>query len=296
MLTVGTVIAGGFDTLRTRPWAVAVWAAVYVAAAIGVGLIMRPMMAPLMLFGPNSDPQALGNMMSMMSRIFLIELVYLILILILLTAAMRAVIRPEAPGFAYIRLGGDEVRIVALAIFMFIAFYLAMLVGALIIGIVTVAIGAAAGPAAAVPAAIVEVLILIGLFIFVEVRLSLALPLTLIRGQFVLAESWRMTRGRFWTLFGGYFVLFLILFVLWMVVASFTVGPYLRALLAHPGDPQAMQAAMQTQMAQLWTGPMALIVAAVGGIVGAIALALFGGASATAARILAAPPEAAAFE
>src|SRR3954469_4714800 len=121
MLTVGTVIAGGFHTLRTRPWAVAVWAVIYTAAAVAVGLMIRPLMGPMMLAGPSPDPQALSNMMSMMSSLFLVELVYLVFILILLAAAMRAVIRPDAPGFAYIRLGGDEVRVVALALFLFIA-------------------------------------------------------------------------------------------------------------------------------------------------------------------------------
>jgi hypothetical protein len=296
MLTVGTVIAGGFETLRTRPWAVAVWAAIYIAAAIAVGLAVRPTMAPMLFTGSNPDPQALANMMSVMSRLFLIELVYLVLILILLTAAMRAVLRPEAPGFAYIRLGGDEVRVVALAIFLFIAFYIAMVVVAIVMTLVVVALGAAAGRAVAAAAVFVEVLVLIGVFVYVEVRLSLALPLTLMRGQFVLLESWRLTRGRFWTLFGGYFVLFLILFVLWAVIASFTVGPYLRAFFGHHTDPTALQAAMQAQMAHMWTGPLALIIAAANGALGAIALAFFGGASATAARILAEPPAAATFE
>jgi hypothetical protein len=292
MLTVGTVIAGGFETLRTRPWAVAIWAVIYIAAAIVMGLVMRPIFAPMMLSGPNPDPQAIQAMFSMMGRMILIEFVYLVLFLILFTAAMRAVIRPEAPGFAYIRLGGDELRIVALSIFLFVAFYVAMIVGVLVVGLIVVAVTGAAGPAAAAPVAIVEAIVLIGVFVYAEVRLSLALPLTLLRGQFVLAESWRLTRGRFWTLFAAYLVFFLILLLLWLVVASITIGPIFRDIIAHRGNPEAVRAFAQAQMTRQFSmSPMALVVAALSGIMGALGLAFFAGASATAARILAAPAD-----
>ncbi|MEA2999139.1 MAG: hypothetical protein QOK17_972 [Sphingomonadales bacterium] len=291
MLTVGTVAAGGFATLRTRPWAVAIWAIVYIAAAVAVGMMVRPMIAPMiMVNGPNPDPQALSQMMTMMSRMFLLEFVYLILILILLTAAMRAVIRPEAPGFAYIRLGGDELRIVGLSIFLVVAFYIAMIVGVIVVGVIVVAVTGAAGPAAAAPAAILEALVLIGVFVYAEVRLSLALPLTLLRGQFVLAESWRLTRGRFWTLLGAYLLLFLIIFLLWLVVAAITFGPYFANLIAHRGDPEALRAMAHAQMTRPFSMmPMALVAAGLSGVLGALSLAFFGGASATAARILAEP-------
>src|SRR4051794_36537925 len=299
MLTVGTVVAGGFATLRTRPWAVAIWAIIYIAAAIAVSLMVRPILAPMMTVGgPNPDPQAFNQMMTMMGRMFLIEFVYFILVLILLTAAIRAAIHPEAPGFAYLRLGGDEARIVALAIFLFFAFYLAMIVGVLVVGLIVVAVVGAAGPAAAAPAAIVEALVLIGVFVYVEVRLSLALPLTLLRGRFVLAESWRLTRGRFWTLFGAYFLLFLILFILWLLVAAITFGPYFADLIAHRGNPEAFRAILQAQMTRQFSlMPMALVAAGLSGVLGTLSLAFFGGACGTAARILAAaadpPPEAA---
>jgi hypothetical protein len=163
-----------------------------------------------------------------------------------------------------------------------------MIVGVLVVGVIVVAVTGAAGPAAAAPAAIVEGLVLIGAFVYAEVRLSLALPLTLLRGHFVLAESWRLTRGRFWTLFGGYLVLFLILLVFWVAVVSITMGPYLRDMVAHHGNPQAMHAIVQQQMMrQLWTGPMTLVMGVIGAALGAIGLTFFGGASGTAALILA---------
>jgi hypothetical protein len=290
MLTVGTVLAGGFATLRTRPWAVAIWALVYIAAAVVVGLTMRSWFAPMMLGGTTPGPQAISQMMNMMSRLFLIELVYLVVILILFAAAMRAVIRPEAPGFAYIRLGGDEARIVGLAIFLFVLFYIALIVGMMVVTLIAVAVAGTAGAAAAVPVGILEGIVLIGVFVYVQVRLSLALPLTLLRGRFVLAESWRLTRGRFWSLFGAYFVFFLILFVLWLVVAAITLGPYFAELIAHRGDPQAFRAIMQAQMTRQFSLlPMAIVAAILNGLIGALSLAFYGGASATAALVLAPP-------
>ena len=45
------------------------------------------------------------------------------------------------------------------------------------------------------------------------VKLSLSFPLTLLRRRFVIGEAWTLTKGRFWTLFGAYFMIFVIMFV-----------------------------------------------------------------------------------
>ena len=291
MLSVGKIVGGGFGLVRERPAAVLVWTAIYFVATVAMTFAMRPYARAQMALMNGGDAQtSLARFQSMFGLSMLIQLCFFVLYMVLLAAALRAALRPEEGGVAFIRLGGDELRLIGLAIFIFVCFYLGFIVIAIILTIVTALFGAVGGLGAAMIAGILEMIVLLCLFVWIWVRLSLALPLTFLRGTFVLAESWRLTRDRFWTLFGGYFILFLVVAALGVAAAAVTAGPYLAELARGGFTVRTLQAAGQAQLARPIDATMVLGWA-LSALSGAFGLALFGGAVATATRALAADSE-----
>ncbi len=109
-------------------------------------------------------------------------------------ALFRLLLRDtETPGFFHLRLGRDEVRLLAVWLTV-----LAMLV-ALVFGVAGLtALGRKAGTAAAVLVAVGGV----GGAVWLLTRVCLAAPLSFAERRFGVAAAWRLSRGRFWALLG----------------------------------------------------------------------------------------------
>jgi hypothetical protein len=290
MLSVGMIIGGAFRLIRERPGSVLVWGVIYSLTAFALGYVWMSAMAPMNAMGPHPDPgAALGAVGSLLGRILLGELVVLCVYTILQTAALRAVLRPDEGGLASIRLGGDEARMIGLAIFLGFLFVLGYAVATIILGMLAAAVGMAAGaPAAMAPVMVVGLLLILGLLLFFWVRVSLAFPLTLMRGRFALGEGWRLSRGHFWTLFGGYITLVLIIVALVAVTSLVLQSGYWSQLLARGvTGPEAQRAAQAQMAAQYSLGLPMLLTLLVGLVIGGLGIAFTGGAVATAARALA---------
>jgi hypothetical protein len=293
MLSAGTIIEGAFRPLRDHPAAVAVWGLLYLVAVILMSFAMRPF-ADFQVAAAGGDPQmAMAGMSQMMSQMFLLQLAYFIFFVVLMTAALRAVLRPGEQGFAYLQLGMDELRMIGLTLLIVVVAYIGFLLVFVVGAIVVAGAWAAGGAATAVPLAFILLLALLGGVIWLEVRLSLAFPLTLLRGRIIIGESWRLTRGRFWTLFAGYLVVFLIILAIAIAAGLATAGSYLSDLMRNAGDPEAMQRAMEAQMDRQFgeITPMMVLGWLLSAAVGVITVALMGGAVATAARALAGDEE-----
>jgi hypothetical protein len=294
-MDIGAVIGGGFRLVRERPAAVAVWGLLYMLAAIAMSFLMRPFMqAQVVTMG--GDPQAaFANMGAMIGRLFLFGFLFFVLYVILSAASQRAVLQPERRGFFYLRLGMDEVRLLALSLIFIIGFYVAMLVLLLVMGLLIGLFGAMTGSIGVTAGlAILEFLAIFVFAIWFMTRFALAFPLTLMRGKIVIGEAWRITRGRFWSLFAAFLVLFVIMLLLWGIVSAFTSASYFAQIARAGSDPAAMQQAMQQQMARQFGAitPTMVIGWILGGIVGGLSIAIWGGAVATAARQLTFNPDA----
>jgi hypothetical protein len=287
MLTAGTVIEGGFRLIRERPAAVAIWGLLYLVAMIAMSLTMRPIMeAQMMAIG---NPEAgLAGMGAVMGRMVLVQFAFLILFIVLMTASQRAVLRPAEQGFFYLRLGMDELRMIGLGLLVAIVSYVGLLLVILVGTIAAAAFGMALGTAAAAIVGILLFFALLGVFIWLQVRFSLIFALTVARRKIVIGESWRLTRGHFWTLFGGYLAVFVIIVILAILAGLVTTGSYFYDIFANAGNPEAVQQAMQAQIQRQFGAIDAMMIFGwlISAAVGAVTLALLGGAPAAATRAL----------
>lgn len=228
MVTVGGIINGGIGLVRERPLAILVWGLLYMVAVMGMmATVFVPFIQLTMANAAQPGSIDPTRMFGLMAEMYLLDFVMLILFTVLLAAALRAALRPAERAFASIRLGMDELRLVGLALLLTLAFFVMMMVVVIVMGLLMAAIGLAAGNGGGAPSAagfagigvgmVVMMVAMYALPIFFAVRLSPAFALTMLRRKIVVGEAWRLTRGNFWVLFGGYIVLGL------MVMAAYTV-------------------------------------------------------------------------
>jgi hypothetical protein len=279
MLSVGRILEGAFGLVRDRFAAVAVWIGLYMAVNIAFMLTIMPMMGATMNPAAATDP---GAMLGAMLPMFALIPVFFVVAVVLYAAAMRAVLRPDAVGIAYLRLGMDELRLIGLSIIFAIAGTI------LALGLVGVGIAASGEPG--VGSVLFSFLFMIGIFavmIFFVVRFSLAFPLTLYRGKIVIGEAWTLSSGRFWSLFGAALVITLIMMILNIAVSMFTMGSYFYDLMSAAGDPEAVALAAEAQAQSYAQFSPVMILSSLGtAIVAGLGVALTGGSVATAAKLL----------
>ncbi|MDB5710510.1 MAG: hypothetical protein JWL96_2580 [Sphingomonas bacterium] len=247
MVTVGGIISGGFDLLRRRPLAALVWGIIYVAAsALGLFAMLVPMMQFAMA---NAGAQAAPDpamFMQMFGQMYLFFFLLMIVMVILLTAGLRAALRPEESSFASLRLGMDELRMVGLFLLFAIAGFVLMMVMSIVFGIVFGAMGMFGSMTrGGQPGGgfILMMLLIYALPLFLTVRLAPAFALTVMRRKIVIGEAWTLTSGHFWVMFGGYLVLNLMIFIIYMVLAFAVVSPVMMMMVgANPaGAMELMQ-------------------------------------------------------
>ena len=197
----------GFRVVRRHPLAILFWGLAYLlffAAAFAlVGGPLATVMATaktleegqpgqqeLMAFG-----QSYFNLMAMIAPPMLIVGA------ILNAAVARSVLSPSEKAFGYLRLGADELRVLAVSVILAIGF------AALFIILFT-AVGVFAGLAAQANAGVgVLVGILLGLgamavSVWLAIRLSLAIPATMVEKRIAPFSSFGLTKGRTLPLLG----------------------------------------------------------------------------------------------
>lgn len=248
----------GFRLVRRNPMALVAWTLLYAVVSLLSLFAMSGAMESLIAWGERMEAlegtsptpeevlaafQGLGQVMLGLSWLLPVSLAVSAM---LMAAVARAVLNPRAGGFGYLRLGMDELRVfvvtLVLGILMFAAWMaLAVLVGVLV-GIagalgadwmgLLVALGALAGVAA---------------IIWLAVRLSLAVPMTVAENRFAFFDSFSLTRGRFWSLFGMAVIAFVMVLV--VTLLSWVITLPLNMMVGTDiwggnSDPEAVAAAL----------------------------------------------------
>ncbi|GAA0737879.1 hypothetical protein CA233_11965 [Sphingomonas sp. ABOLD] len=176
---VGSIFGGAFRLLRQHPLAVLVWAILYLVGIFAIGLL-RILIAP-------ADP---ANIAGAIGAALLSQGLALALVAVLITAATRATLHPYKRGACYLRLGANELRVFALLVLLtiasMVATFLLTLANGFLLGLLAwLAPGAATGWLGAL-----LLLVELAALLFVQVRLSIALPLTYLYEAITVDEAW----------------------------------------------------------------------------------------------------------
>ena len=216
----------GFRLARRSPMTILLWALFYglMTAAVlafaggAMGNFMQ-LAQGLETGGEPTEAEMMAFMSAYFSFLALILPISLILGSIAQAAVNRAIVRPSEGAFGYLRLGMDEVRVLVVQLALAVMFGLGFgLLGGLVFG----ALGTATGMAGEGMAAVLGFLMFaagiafVCLVIWVVVRLSLAIPITVAERRIAIFDSWGMTRGHFWSILG----MALLAFVMCIVVQT----------------------------------------------------------------------------
>jgi len=199
----GEAIGSGFRVIRRNPAAIAVWAAFYLVVGLLPSTFIQTSVGS---FSPNPNPADYQAVFARMTRLaawlpvlwglglFYSALAY--------SAVYRAVLDPEDRRYFYLRLTRRELY-VGLTTF---ALALLFVVG-IVVEVVAVFVIARAAPGLVTFLAICAA---IAVTVWLALRFSMAPPMAYAQERFVLGESWGLTAGHGWKLFGVAFSLFVI--------------------------------------------------------------------------------------
>lgn len=271
-----SIIADTFRFLLGNRQLVLLWSAVFLALSMVMIFTTRPMLAQFPHFQPGVPP-------ALLLRTLVLNLITMAVMVVLVAAAMRAVLRPEDSAPGKMRLSLDEVRLVGLGLIVTIGCYLAVLIAFAIVMLLAVGLGLLAKPLGVAIGIILGIPVLLAP-IYVLTRLSLAGPLTLLRGKIIIGDAWRLSAGAFWPLFRLYLIIGIVTFLL-VVVAMLLFTPEVFQLYLHPFDPKRI-AALQARSTEAGPSPWLLLNAVVGALTGGVMTALQGGSVALAAQEL----------
>jgi len=293
-VSVGQAIRAGLSLVGREPLAVCVWALTYLLVAllpsVWVMLRLAPEFTALATANPQDVSQMMGLQMKMLQAQGVGYLGSIVLMALLASATYRAVLDPQDRRYFYLRLGSREFWVglvwVVLMVMLFMGWFVLM-IPLMIVGAIA---GAAKAGAIGGLFVLLAAVALFGVLVWAALRLSMGPVMSFAENSFVLFESWRLTRGAGWRLFGALLALWallvvveLALFVVVMVVAAAVPFPaFDAAALAEPGA-----------MSRLLLHPVAVLGMLLLSLVTAAWYAVCGGAWADLYRQLTAPEPAA---
>ena len=277
----------GFGIARREPATVAIWCVLQLILGIAVTVVTFPYMKPLMALqslgasgaASQTPAQALAVLEPMLGAIAVMIPIELVFVTVLSAAVYRAVLRPEDKGLARLRLGGDELRLgilwIELGLFIWAAGMFALIVMVILAGVLAAA--AKGSPADVLGLVAGAYLIAMAGMAWLAVRFSLAAPMTFATRHVQLFASWRLTKGRFWPLFGCYLLTFI--FMIIIGIAQLSIGSMAALAMSSGSLSQAAASYMHPDYSSLqaYLTPVRvvtlLINALLGGVYWSVALA-----------------------
>jgi hypothetical protein len=155
-------------------------------------------------------------------------------------AAYRSVLEPQKSAFGYLRLGAAEFWQFLTLIVVWVMVVVYAVVCALLVGVVAFA-AKAVGPPATGWIMGVTILAVVGLSLWLGLRLSLGTVATFAQRRFAFFESWKLTKGLVWRMFWTAFLsvaLLIGIMLLFLYGALLTVLPLAGAFgRAHTAPP-----------------------------------------------------------
>jgi hypothetical protein len=223
----------GFRLIRAHPGVMLIWSAVYFGGLLLIFLMMTATLGPEFIALTrkdgflNGDLEDVSGMLAQSLPAFLLVLVMSAGLWSIITGGvLRLVLHPEDHGFAYLRLGRDELRL-TLANLLCIAIYMASAIVGIVLagalrqsGLVMLWFGAFVG---------------VSFALWIGIRLCLLLPIVFARRRVSLGQAWDLTQGHFWDLLGMVFMAVVFYVIIWVVFAIVSFG-----LVSVSGGAEAM--------------------------------------------------------
>jgi hypothetical protein len=211
----------GLRTMRRKPLPVLAWATFSLVMLPILGLIAKIVLgeegrAALNGRGSSADPREILDLVTHLGGVMVLLIVLaLVLGSVLQAAIIRSVIEPKNDRFAYLRLGKEELQLLVVSLITWAAALGVTVIpsGAVVLGAALLS-GAAAGWFATLGG-----LAVIGLSLWVAVRLSLLGPHAFSHHHIDIRAAWIQTHGQFFRLL-GMFALTLVLSALVSLVGA----------------------------------------------------------------------------
>lgn len=246
----------GFRLTREQPKTLLIWAAfnlivsvVSLVLMISIGGSSLQAMMEMEQAGAEADPAQALQLLEGLGLVYALVLPVALITQSMLGAAVyRAILRPADGGVGYLRLGGDELRLIGLSIIYFLLTVVGMVVITFVAGLVVGLLGAAIGAGGAALLGVGVGLFIGGLMIYVIVRLSLAGVITFAQRRIAVFDSWALTRGQFWNMTGAYVLTLAAVMVI--VILSLIVFTAIAAI-ASGGDFAAVGTIFSPDMSSL---------------------------------------------
>jgi hypothetical protein len=196
----------GLQTMRRKPLAVLAWATFSLVMLPILGLIAKIVLgeegrAALDGRGSSADPREILDLITHLGGMMVLLIAMaLVLASVLQAAIIRSVVDPRNDRFAYLRLGKEELQLLIVSLITWAAALGVTVIpsGAVVLGTALLS-GAAAGWFGTIGA-----LLVIGLSLWVAVRLSLLGPHAFSHHHIDIRSAWIQTHGQFLRLLGMY--------------------------------------------------------------------------------------------
>lgn len=205
----------GFRLVRRNPLALVAWTLLYAVLTLTALFSMSSVVGQLEGWSAQAEAMdavetpslaqvwaLVGDFGAIMAQVVWLLPISLLVGAMLAAAVSRGVLKPSGGRFGYLRLGMDELRVLVVTFVLGLVMSLVALVAFGAVGVVIAVAKTAGGSGVAAIAGLIGVLAVICLFIWLSVRLCLAVPITVAEGRFAFFDSFKLTKGRFWPLLG----------------------------------------------------------------------------------------------
>ena len=237
----------GVKLLGRRPLAAIVWSAIYMGVfttlVVVFGGSIINFISMVAQHGGKPDPAAVIGLIGSLGGFYLLLVISSIVLNgVIVCAIYRAEIYPDDSRFFYLRFGASEGWLMLMSFVRGILMFIAQMVMSIPIAIITIAAAAAAGHAGAVAGAglisLALRLVMYAALIWLYLRFSLAGPMTFVDRKFRLFESWTLTQGRVWSLFGVGLLVVLVGVAVYIVmgIVGFSGGFAIWGSVPHPAS------------------------------------------------------------
>ncbi|HEY5288725.1 MAG TPA: hypothetical protein VIJ59_01700 [Caulobacteraceae bacterium] len=250
----------GVGLLGRKPLAALAWALVW---AVMVAIVSVPFAGEITAYvtavaqaGGRPDPQTMTQLApGLLAYDVLMWLTGLVVGAVVSSAVFRAILHPENKGFAYLRLGDEEIHVLMVNFVFGIMMFCVNIVCALVLA----ALMAIGGAALAGLMNVVGFAIVLVVMIWLNLRFSLAGPWSFAERRFRLFDAWALTRGIAGRLFAVAVIIALIGLVVYLALVTLgaIVGMGLWNSMPRGVDVHGLLA----QPPAVWIGPLAPIVA-----------------------------------